>query len=46
MQLETDGDHETGYYQYRSTPAPETPSTPRNRDDLEVIEMELSEVVR
>ena len=37
----TDGDWETGYFDYPSEPVPQTPERPRSRDELLIVEGEL-----
>lgn len=39
--LETDGDWESGYYQYQGTPAPGA-GAGRSKEDLELVVVELS----
>jgi hypothetical protein len=39
--VQTEGDWETGYFDYLAAPVVNTPSVPRSRDDLEIVEGEL-----
>lgn len=39
--METDGDWESGYYQYQGTPCPSGKKT-RSRDDLEIVEVRVT----